>query len=111
MSTMPLVKICGITNEDDALYCARSGADILGLILYEKSPRSVSAERAAEIAARCREELRTLPLFAGVFVNAKVSFVVKAAAVIGLDFIQLHGDEDRQILRSDDSWVKPGFSP
>jgi phosphoribosylanthranilate isomerase len=94
----PLVKICGITNEDDALYSARSGADILGLILYEKSPRFVSPERAAEITSRCREELKALPLFAGVFVKAKVSFVVKAAAAIGLDFIQLHGDEDHQYL-------------
>ncbi len=87
MST--LVKICGITNSDDALAAAEAGADALGLMFYEPSPRHVSIETAAGIA-------RALPLSVikvGVFVNAPEETVLRAIAECGLNILQFHGDE------------------
>jgi phosphoribosylanthranilate isomerase len=87
MSTM--VKICGITNEADALAATEAGADALGLMFYEPSPRNVPLKAAAEIA-------RQLPPFVikvGVFVNAPEDHVLRAINECGLNIIQFHGDE------------------
>jgi len=83
------VKICGITSLDDALAAVDAGADALGFMFYEKSPRSVSLETAREIA-------RQLPPFVakvGVFVDAAEEVVRKHVAGCGLDTLQFHGDE------------------
>jgi phosphoribosylanthranilate isomerase len=87
MSTV--VKICGITNAADALAAAGSGADALGLMFYEGSPRHVTVKTAAEIA-------RQLPPFVikvGVFVNAPEDAVLRAIGECGLNIVQFHGDE------------------
>lgn len=84
------VKVCGITNEDDARRAVRHGADALGFLLWKGSPRSISLDRAAAICA-------TLPPFVwkvGVFVNASPEEIEHAATVARLDVAQLHGDED-----------------
>jgi phosphoribosylanthranilate isomerase len=83
------VKICGITNVPDALAAAEAGADALGLMFYERSPRQVSIRQAAEI-------VRELPPFiikVGVFVNAEEDTVMRAIADCGLNMLQFHGEE------------------
>jgi phosphoribosylanthranilate isomerase len=87
--TMTRVKICGITRVQDALATARSGADAIGLVFYERSPRHVSITQAAQLAA-------ALPPFVsvvGLFVNAEAAFVREVLASVPLDMLQFHGDE------------------
>ncbi|HYG33779.1 MAG TPA: phosphoribosylanthranilate isomerase [Clostridia bacterium] len=83
------VKICGITNATDALASAQAGADALGFVFYEPSPRYVSVATAAAIT-------RQLPPFilkVGVFVNASEELVSTATRECGLNLLQFHGDE------------------
>jgi len=83
------VKICGITNVADGLAAAEAGADMIGLMFYESSPRHITLARAAEIS-------RALPLFlmrVGVFVNAPADFVLRAIGECNLTMLQFHGDE------------------
>ncbi|WP_183355164.1 phosphoribosylanthranilate isomerase [Geomonas silvestris] len=86
---MTKVKICGITTLDDALMAVQSGADALGLVFFEKSPRCVTIEQAATI-------ISGLPPFVqvvGLFVNAPLEYVNATAERCRLDLIQLHGEE------------------
>jgi len=87
---MPVkVKICGITHLEDGLAAAEAGADALGFVFYERSPRCVTLEQAADI-------IRQLPPFlvkVGVFVDAPEETVVRAAGQCGLSLLQFHGDE------------------
>jgi phosphoribosylanthranilate isomerase len=86
---MVKVKICGITNEDDALQAVDAGADALGFVFYDLSPRCISFAAAERI-------IRKLPPFVvtvGVFVNSPVATVNAVAAQCGLQVVQLHGDE------------------
>ncbi|MHB8915801.1 MAG: phosphoribosylanthranilate isomerase [Thiobacillus sp.] len=83
------VKICGITQLDDALFAAQAGADALGFVFYEKSPRHVSTAQAASIC-------RALPPFVtrvGLFVDASAEFVQSVLYTLALDLLQFHGDE------------------
>ena len=83
------VKICGITNSADARMAVEAGADLLGFVFYEQSPRHVTVSAAGEIA-------RALPPYVakvGVFVNAPEELVTQAIAACGLNILQFHGDE------------------
>ncbi|MFN3544457.1 MAG: phosphoribosylanthranilate isomerase [Thiobacillus sp.] len=83
------VKICGITRIEDLRAACAAGADALGFVFYEKSPRHVSAEAAAVL-------LRELPPFVqsvGLFVNADPDFIRAVLRVAPLDLLQFHGDE------------------
>lgn len=83
------VKICGITNVEDAVAAVEFGADALGFMFFEQSKRNVLFERAAEI-------IRRLPPFVakvGVFVNPTEDFVRRAIQQTGIDTLQLHGEE------------------
>ena len=87
------VKVCGITNPEDARVAADAGADAIGLVFAE-SPRRVSVERAREIAAALPEGV----LKVGVFVDAEPGEVLRIAREVGLDYAQLHGDEPPEAL-------------
>ena len=83
------IKICGLTREADIDAAVAAGADAIGLVLYDKSPRHVSVERAAELARR-------LPAFVtpvGLFVNASPGFITQAVLAIPQLVLQFHGDE------------------
>ena len=83
------VKICGITSVADGLAAAGSGADLIGLMFYEGSPRHIPLELAAEIA----HAVPPFVLKTGVFVNPPAGLVTEAIARCGLNLLQFHGDE------------------
>jgi phosphoribosylanthranilate isomerase len=94
------VKICGITNLDDARCAAEAGADMLGFILYARSPRYVEPEWAGRIVRALRAACGGVaPRCIGVFVNEPVARVREVLERAGLDWAQLHGDEPLQELR------------
>ncbi len=83
------VKICGITRVQDALAAVQAGADMIGLNFYPPSPRSVEFERACGIRAAIGRRAQIV----GVFVNATRTQIEQHVRGVGLDLIQLHGDE------------------
>jgi len=86
------VKICGITNLEDALAAAEAGADLLGFVFYSPSPRCIAPEGAREIIDVLRRSgfaLRTV----GVFVDEELGRVWEAIQMCDLDHAQLHGEE------------------
>ena len=82
------VKICGITDLADARYCAGAGADFLGFIQYEGSPRYVAPNVAKEIVGWVYG-----PEPVGVFVNESAETVNRVASDVGFTHVQLHGNE------------------
>ncbi|MDQ3088249.1 MAG: phosphoribosylanthranilate isomerase [Acidobacteriota bacterium] len=92
---MTKVKICGITNLEDALLSAKFGADALGFNFYPQSPRYIEAEKVREIV----EQLPNDILKVGVFVNESLDKIVEIAATAKLDAIQLHGEETPAFVR------------
>jgi phosphoribosylanthranilate isomerase len=90
------VKICGITRLEDAEAAVGLGADAIGFILWPKSPRVISLDEAARIA-------NALPPFVtrvGVFVNPSLNEAREAVDRVGLDAVQLHGDETPAAFRA-----------
>ena len=87
------VKMCGITNLEDALVAAEAGADYLGFIFYPPSPRAIEPEAARAIAAHIRQTMPNPPLLVGVFVNETADFIAKTLDETGLDLAQLSGEE------------------
>jgi phosphoribosylanthranilate isomerase len=86
---MTRIKICGITREQDLQAAVAAGADALGFVFYDKSPRNIAAQRAAEL-------LRALPPFVtsvGLFVDPSEGMVREVLAQVPLDVLQFHGDE------------------
>ena len=84
-----LVKVCGITTLEDALVSVEAGADALGFNFFSKSPRYIVPEAAAEIAAALPATVRTV----GVFVNESPERVAAIRDLVGLNTVQLHGEE------------------
>jgi phosphoribosylanthranilate isomerase len=87
------VKICGITNLEDALVAAEAGADYLGFIFYPPSPRAVEPAAARDIAAHIRQTMPNPPLMVGVFVNESAESIARTLDETGLDMAQLSGEE------------------
>ena len=85
---MKIVKVCGVTNPEDARVAADAGADAIGL-LFAESSRRVSVEQAREIVAALPDGV----LKVGVFVNERPAEILRIAGEVGLDIAQLHGDE------------------
>ncbi|HIC89402.1 MAG TPA: phosphoribosylanthranilate isomerase [Anaerolineae bacterium] len=94
---MTHVKICGLTNPEDALVAAEAGADLLGFIFYEKSPRYVQPARVADIVAAVRQQYTAIRTV-GVFVNRTADEVWRTLDFCGLDYAQLHGNEPPVVL-------------
>src|SRR6266480_6318996 len=89
------VKICGITNVEDALAAVAAGADALGFMFYEKSPRSVPIKLVADL-------VRRLPPFVakvGVFASPTERAVLETISLSGIDTLQFHGDETPEFCR------------
>jgi len=89
------VKICGVTTPDDGVLCAEAGADAIGLNFYLSSRRYVPPSAAREIASRIPSTVTKV----GVFVNATIDEVSGICGDVGLDAVQLHGDESPQMVR------------
>ena len=83
------VKICGITNYADAQAAVEAGADALGFVFYDKSPRYVTVKQAVEIT----RQLQPFVMRVGLFVNAAEELVVRVIGECGLTMLQFHGDE------------------
>lgn len=86
---MTRVKICGITNADDAQVAVEAGADMIGLIFYPPSPRYVAPQQARMIVEHLPADITAV----GVFVNETAEAIMHAAAVSGINQVQLHGHE------------------
>jgi phosphoribosylanthranilate isomerase len=99
------IKICGITNLEDALLAAELGADALGFIFYPPSPRAVAPDAARAIIA----QLPPLVTTVGVFVDEDAATVKELAARVGLDWLQFHGNEPPDYCRSLGRRVIKGF--
>ena len=89
---MTWIKICGTTNLEDALTAVDAGADALGLVFYEKSPRKIDPETAGKIAAKLPAGIDKV----GVFVDESVERILLTVAQAGLTAAQLHGDQYRE---------------
>ena len=111
MTQRTRIKICGLTREADVDAAVEAGADAIGFVLYDKSPRFVTLARAAALA----ERLPPFVMPVGLFVNASDADVAAACAAIPQLLLQFHGDETpaqclsaaRPFLRA--ARVAPGF--
>jgi phosphoribosylanthranilate isomerase len=94
------VKICGVTSREDARAAASAGADMIGLNFWPGSKRFVDVVTAREVAGALPAEVWKV----GVFVNAAREEIESAVESVGLDAIQLHGDEPEEMLLG---WGRP----
>jgi phosphoribosylanthranilate isomerase len=92
------IKVCGICSPNDALHAVEAGADAVGMVFYEKSPRNISVEQARNI-------IKAIPPFVttvGLFVNRSQKFVEETIKQTGIDLLQFHGDEREEYCRGFD---------
>jgi len=96
------IKICGITNTEDAFAAISCGADALGFVFYSKSPRSVKPETARSIIS----SLPPLVTTVGVFVDEDMTNLEKIISYTGLDIVQLHGSESPEYFNLSRKTIK-----
>lgn len=101
---MTRVKICGITNLEDAIAAVDAGCDAVGFV-FAKSPREISADDAKEIIKRLPPFVKTV----GIFVNEDPDLVKDVARKCRLDLLQFHGDEDPEYCKRFDLGVIKAF--
>jgi phosphoribosylanthranilate isomerase len=97
----PLIKVCGLTREEDALRCAELGADLLGFIFHPGSPRNTTPEFPARLRAPGARKV-------GVFVGQSVMETLGIMAAGRLDLVQLHGGQDEAFCRKLSQTIGPG---
>lgn len=90
------VKICGITNIEDALNAIEAGADALGFVFYEKSPRYIEPKVAKEIISKLPPFVQTVGLFVNIYA-AQADFICK---ISGVDLAQIHFEADDKFYKS-----------
>lgn len=98
---MTLVKLCGITNLEDAVEAVKAGADALGFNFYGKSPRYVSPEVAHQIIEQLPGEVLKIGVFANVESPAQVADIARVA---GVSALQLHGHESAEYCKALSEW-------
>lgn len=91
----PQIKICGLTNTDEAVKTANAGADAIGLVFFKNSPRYVKPERAKAICAALPDDVTTV----GVFVNEPFNSIMDIVSTSNLGAVQLHGNEPPKFVR------------
>jgi phosphoribosylanthranilate isomerase len=92
----PQIKICGLTREDEAVRCAEIGADAIGCVFFQRSPRNVSLEQAKKITRSLPPDVKPV----GVFVNDSYDKIMRTVDLCGLHTIQLHGQESPQLVKT-----------
>lgn len=100
----PWIKICGLTDPDNALACAKFRPEALGLVFYEKSPRHVTLDQAARITEALPRHILTI----GVFVDNSLEDILEKVRGCGLKGVQLHGKESPELvdqLKKEDLFV------
>ena len=106
---MTWIKICGITNLDDALAATDAGANALGFVFYSKSPRHVTLETARSIIAKLPQRIEKV----GVFVNETADYVRDTVKHAGLTAMQLSGDESvgfqPRAFQGTREWIPPTY--
>jgi len=101
---MTWVKICGMTNLEDALTAAEAGADAVGFVFYEKSPRNISVEAAREIVEKLPESVEKV----GVFVGGTGDDIKKAAQSAGLTAVQFYPRDAVEAPSGWENWKEKG---
>jgi len=96
---MAKVKICGLTNLEDAIKACECGADFLGFIFIKETPRNVDADTVKNITSRIPEEISAGIGKVGLFKDEAIEEVARAVSLCDLDHVQLHGDEDPNYCR------------
>ncbi|MDG2445902.1 MAG: phosphoribosylanthranilate isomerase [Thermodesulfobacteriota bacteirum] len=91
---MNKIKICGITNTNDALECVKLKVDFIGFIFYKKSKRFINLEQAQAIIKSLNTEINKV----GVFVNETTQVINEYVEALGLDYVQLHGEEQPKMI-------------
>lgn len=90
----PWIKICGLTDPQNALDCVHLGADAIGLVFFKQSPRNVSIKKAAQITRSLPDPVLTI----GVFVNESYDTIMERVLACNLKGVQLHGDEPPELV-------------